>query len=162
VQSGIKNPLGIVIIPLIAQTQSTTTASVSNYGFSQYGSPLDTCPATFAPISLTNLQVTLGGQNVLNSTLFATYESFLEQVYPADTLTSSDLGIGAGLISQAWWENNRVYYVDLKRSRDADKASTRNLNISFTNNSNVVIDLLVFTIYLDKLVVDVETGLVRK
>ena len=162
VQSGIKNPLSIIIIPLIAQSQSTTTASTSAYGFSQYGSPLDTCPATFAPISLTNLQVTLGGQNVLNATLFTTYENFLEQIYPADNLTSSDLGIGAGLINQAWWENNRVYYVDLKRSRDADKASTRNLNISFTNNSQVTIDCLVYTIFLDKLVVDVETGLIRK
>lgn len=162
VQSGIKNPLGIAIIPLIAQSQSTTTSATTPYAFSQYGSPLDTCPATFAPLSLTNLSVTLGGQNVLNTTLFMTYESFLEQIYPCDNLTSSDLGIGAGLINQAWWENNRVYYVDLKRSRDADKASTRNLNISFTNNSQVAIDCLVFTIYLDKLVVDVETGLIRK
>ena len=162
VQSGIKNPLGIAIIPLIAQTQSTTSASTAPYGFSQYGSPLDTCPATFAPISLTNLQVTLGGQNVLNSTLFENFSNFLQQIYPVDNLTSSDLGIGAGLISQNWWDMNRVYYVDLKRSRDADKASTRNLNISFTNNSSVVIDLLVFTFYLDKLVVDVETGLIRK
>jgi hypothetical protein len=162
VQSGIKNPLGLLIVPLISQSQTTTLSSASPYAFSQYGSPLDTCPATYAPISLTNLQVTLGGQNILNSTLFYTYESFLEQVVLADNLTSSDLGIGAGLINQAWFENNRTYYVDLKRSRDADKASTRNLNISFTNNSNVAIDIIVFTIYLDKLVIDVETGLIRK
>lgn len=162
VQSGIKNPLGIAIIPLIAQTQSTTSASTVPYGFSQYGSPLDTCPATFSAISLSNLQVTLGGQNVLNTTLFETFSNFLQQIYPADNLTSSDLGLGAGLISQNYWDMNRVYYVDLKRSRDADKASTRNLNISFTNNSSVIIDLLVFTFYLDKLVVDVETGLIRK
>jgi hypothetical protein len=162
VQSGIKNPLGLVIIPLISSAQVTTVSGSTGYGFSQYGSPLDTCPATYAPISLTNLQVTLGGQNVLNSTLFYTYENFLEQIALADNLTSSDLGVGAGLISQSWWSNNRVYYVDLKRSRDADKASTRNLNISFTNNSQVSIDLLVFTLYLDKLTVDCETGLIRK
>lgn len=161
VQSGIKNPLGLVIIPLISPSSATGSGSTT-FGFSQWGSPLDTCPATFSPISLTNLQVTLGGQNILNATLFYTYENFLEQVALADNLTSSDLGIGAGLISQSWWENNRVYYVDLKRSRDADKASTRNLNISFTNNSNVTISLLVYTMYLDKLVVDVETGLIKK
>jgi len=162
IQSGIKNPLGVVIIPLLASAQPSTISGSTAYGFSQYGSPLDTCPATYAPISLSNLQVTLGGQNVLNSSLFYTFENFLEQVALADNLTSSDLGIGAGLISQSWWANNRVYYVDLKRSRDADKASTRNLNISFTNNSQVNIDLLVFTLYLDKLVVDCETGLIRK
>lgn len=163
VQSGIKNPLAIAIIPLVSSSQLVNVgAGTTTFGFSQYASPLDSCPNTFAPLSLTNLQVTLGGQNVLNSTLFMTYENFLEQVALADNLTSSDLGIGAGLVSQAWWENNRVYWIDLKRARDADKASTRNLNISFTNNSNLTIDLLVFTIYLDKLVIDVETGLIRK
>jgi len=161
VQSGIKNPLAVAIIPLISPSAATGSSSTV-FNFAQWASPLDTCPNTFAPLSLTNLQVTLGGQNVLNTTLFYTYENFLEQICLADNLTSSDLGIGSGLISQSWWENNRVYYVDLKRCRDADKAATRNLNISFTNNSQVTISLLVFTLYLDKLVVDVETGLVKK
>lgn len=162
VQSGIKNPLAVAIIPLISPSQATGSGS-NTYGFAQWGSPLDTCPNTFAPISLTNLQVTLGGQNVLNgASLFYTYENFLEQIILADNLTSSDLGIGAGLISQSFWESNRVYYVDLKRCRDADKAATRNLNISFTNNSNMTISILVFTIYLDKLIVDVETGLIKR
>lgn len=160
VQSGIKNPIAIAIIPFISST-NLNPASVA-YGFNQYGSCLDTCPSTFSPISLTNLQVTLGGTNVLNSTLFYTFENFLEQVGLADNLTSSDFGMGAGLISQSWWENNRVYYVDLKRSRDADKATTRNLNISFTNNSNVIVDIMVFTLYLEKITVDVETGLIIK
>lgn len=160
VQSGIKNPIAIAIIPFISGT-NLNPASVA-YGFNQYGSCLDTCPVTFAPLSLTNLQITLGGTNILNSTLFYTYNNYLEQIGLADNLTSSDLGMGAGLISQSWWENNRVYYVDLKRSRDADKATTRNLNISFTNNSNVIIDIMVFTLYLDKLVVDCETGLITK
>ena len=162
VQSGIKNPLTLILVPLLSSAQVSTVSGSTAYGFSQFGSPLDTCPATYAPISLSNLQVTLGGQNVLNSSLFYTYENFLEQVVLADNLTSSDIGIGAGLISQSYWDKNRVYVVDLKRSRDADKASTRNLNISFTNNTQVAVDLLVFTCYLDKLVVDVETGLIRK
>lgn len=159
VQSGIRNPIAIAIIPLISSAQLVSTVAL---GFNQYGSPLDTCPATFAPLSLTNLAVTLGGNQVLNTTLNFTFENFLEQVGMADNLTSSDLGLGAGLISQSWWERNRVYYVDLKRGRDADKMAVRNLQISFNNNNGVSIDLLVFTLYLDKLVVDVETGLIKK
>ena len=162
VQSGIRNPIAIVIVPLIASAQVTSLGGSTPFGFSQYGSPLDTCPATFAPLSLTNLSVTLGGNQVLNTTLFYTFENFLEQVAMADNLTSSDLGLGAGLISQSWWERNRVYYVDLKRGREADKMQTRNLQISFNNNNNVAIDLLVFTLYLDKLVIDVEAGLIKK
>ena len=44
----------------------------------------------------------------------------------------------------------------------ADKLQPRNINVSFTNNSNVAIDLLIFTFYSDQLVIDVETGIVNK
>ena len=96
----------------------------------------------------------------MNSTLYYTYESFLEQVSLAETLTSTDIGIQVGLINQSWWEQNRVYYVDLSRGREADKSTYRNLTVSFNNNSNVAIDTMIFTIYLDRFTVDVETGIV--
>jgi hypothetical protein len=164
VQSGIKNPLGIAMIPFIspATLGNSTTTLTALVGGEQWQSPYDTCPGTFSPISLTNLQVALGGVNMLQSTLYYTFENFLEQVALAESLTSTDLGIGTGLISQSWWEMNRVYWVDLARGREADKASMRNLTISFNNNSSVAISLLVFTVYLDKIVVDVETGIVKK
>ena len=165
VQSGVKNPLGVAIIPFISSSTTVNsggTTLTTLVGGEQWQSPYDTCPGTFSPISLTNLQVALGGVNQLQTTLYYTFENFLEQVAIAESLTSTDLGIGTGLLSQSWWEMNRVYWVDLSRGREADKASMRNLTISFNNNSNVPISLLVFTVYLDKLVIDVETGIVRK
>jgi len=172
VQSGIKNPIGIAIIPLISSSNSfpacyaggasTTTYLITTLGFSQYASPYDTCPATYSPISLTNLQITLGGTNVLNTSMYYGFENFLEQIQLAENLTSADIGISTGLISQSWWEMNRVYWVDLGRGTEAEKATTRNLNISFINNSAVIIDVLVFTIYLDKFILNCETGQVKK
>ena len=161
VQSGIKNPVGVVIIPFISPSNLCAAGETSIIGFSQMGSPYDTCPATYAPIPLTNLQVQLGGVNVLNSSLFYSYENFLSQVSLAECLSSADIGLSAGLINQAWWENNRVYYVDLARGSEADKATSRNLNISFTNNSLLIIDVMVFTIYLNRIVLNVETGSVK-
>jgi hypothetical protein len=166
IQSGIKRPLGVCIIPLIsslwtiATTNSVSLGSVS--GGEQYQSPYDMCPGTFAPISLTNLQVALGGVNQLQASLYYSFENFLEQVGLAESLTSTDLGIGTGLISQSWWEMNRVYWVDLSRGRQADKDTMRNLTISFNNNSQAIITLMVYTVYLDEITVDVETGAVRK
>ena len=93
-----------------------------------------------SPLSLTNLQVSIGGQNVLNSTLNMTYENFLEQVNLAEQLTSSDV----------------------ERGNIADKLQPRNINVSFTNNSNVAIDVIIFTFYSDQLTIDVETGIVTK
>ena len=171
VQSGIKNPIGICIIPLINasnQFAACTIAGTANIyplttlGFSQFQSPYDTCPATYSPLSLTNLQVQLGGVNVVNTPMNYTYENFIQQVSLAETLTSADIGISAGLISQSWWEANRVYWIDLGRGQEADKATTRNLNISFTNNNAVIIDVMVFTVYLDRFVLNVLTGQVKK
>jgi hypothetical protein len=92
----------------------------------QWKSPFDTCPVTMSPLSLTNLQVSIGGQNVLNSTLSMTYENNVE------------------------------------RGNIADKLQPRNINVSFNNNSNVPIDVIIFTFYSDQLTIDVETGIVTK
>ena len=162
VQSGIKNPIGVAIIPIINPTNLLAAGAVATLGFNQYASPYDTFPATYSPLSLTNLQVTLGGVNVLNSSMFYTFENFLTQVALAENLTSADIGISCGLINQSWWESNRVYWVDLGRGTEADKATSRNLNISFSNNSNLTIDVLVFTIYLDRFVLNCETGSVKR
>lgn len=164
VQSGIKNPTSVLIIPFISTTCSDRNggAGASVLGFSQYANPFDPCPSSYSPCSLNNLQVTLGGVNILNTNLNYTFENFLSQVVNAESLTSSDIGIATGLITQSWWEANRVYFVDLTRGRSADKEMPRNLNISFSNNTNIPIDLMVFTTYLDKVVINIETGQLRK
>jgi hypothetical protein len=158
VNSGIIHPTAVLICPFIG----ATTGANSGFGDYQWKSPFDTCPATMSPLSLTNLQVSIGGQNVLNSTLNMTYENFLEQVNLAEQLTSSDFGVSTGLISQGYWENSKWYFVNVERGNIADKLQPRNINVSFNNNSNVPIDVIIFTFYSDQLTIDVETGIVTK
>ena len=99
---------------------------------------------------------------MLNSTLNMTYENVLEQVNLAEELTSSDFGVSTGLISQGYWEAIKWYFVNVERGNVADQLQPRNINVSFTNNSNVAIDILIFTFYSDQLVIDVETGIGNK
>ena len=106
--------------------------------------------------------MSVGGVNQLQSTLNYTYENFVEQINLCESLTSSDFGVSCGLYSQAYWEMFRHYYVNIERSALTDKNVARNINISFTNNSSVAIDILVFTIYSDEFVIDVDTGLVTR
>jgi hypothetical protein len=40
----------------------------------------------------------------------------MQQVALAESLTSSDFGITAGLFGQSWWEYNRFFYVNIERS----------------------------------------------
>jgi hypothetical protein len=164
IQSGIRAPLGVLVVPMIS---ATTTATYSTYvqGYSAWGAICDTFPATFHPcLSLINFQVTLGGVQQFQGTgaLNYTWENFIEQIALARDLTSGTLGLSVGLINQKWWESNKVYYCDLSRGTRADKETARNLNISFTNNSNVAIDLLVFTIFNDQIVLNVSNGAVQR
>jgi hypothetical protein len=156
INSGIVHPTGILLIPYISSAEST---SLGDYAWK---SPFDTAPSTGHPISLTNLQVTVGGKNTLQTTMFYTFEHFMQQVARAESLTSSDFGITTGLFGQNWWEYNRFYYVNIERSAIADKLQPRNINVSFTNNSQLAIDLLVFIFYSDEFNINCETGIVTK
>jgi hypothetical protein len=154
ISSGIVHPTGILIVPYVS--------SQASFSFGDFAtkSPFDTVPADGHPLSLTNLQVTVGGQNILQSVLNYNYESFIEQLMYAEQLTSADFGVSTGLFDAAWWNYNRFYWVNVERSNITDKLTARNLNISFTNNNNVPIDVLVFTFKSNGLTIDTETGIV--
>jgi hypothetical protein len=159
INSGIVHPTGVLIVSFIG---SQSSGADRGFGDSQWKSPFATCPATTSCCRLTNLSVSVGDSNVLQSTLYYTYENFLEQVNMVEQLTSSDFGVSTGLISQGYWEWSRWYYVNVERSQVADKLQPRNVNISFNNNSNVPIDCLVFIFYSDEFVINVETGIIDK
>jgi hypothetical protein len=159
ITSSIKNPIAVVIIPFVAKNVAGGGLSAS-LPFAQYESPYDTAPSTSAPLSITNISITLGGMKVANEVLNYTYENFLQQVSLAETITSSDIGLNVGLVNQEYWESNRVYYVDLARSRDIDKTVSRELIVKGKNSSNVPIDCLIFAVYLEEFNIDVVTGVV--
>jgi hypothetical protein len=57
---------------------------------------------------------------------------------------------------------SKWYFANVERGNLADKLQTRNINVSFSNNSNISIDVIIFTFYSDQLLLDVETGIVTK
>ena len=157
ISAGITHPTSVLIVPYVA---SNTTTGLMNYAWT---SPFDSAPATGHPISITNLQVNVGGKNQLATTLSYGYDTFLSQVNNAEQLVSaSDYGLSNGLFSQQWWESSKYYYVDCERSFSVDKAIPKNINVSFTNNSNVALDVLIFVQYSDEFTVDVGTGAITK
>jgi len=159
IQSGIRNPLALVVIPLISSTQPTLVGGSTALGFSQYQSPYDSCPATTSPISLSNFQVSIGGQAVFKAgPMQYAFENFVENVQLADSVVPGMGPASCGIFTQQFWEASRVYWCDLSRAENADKASQRNLTLSFRNNSLVICDILVFTLYSTEILLDVETG----
>ena len=159
ITSSIKNPIAVLIVPYLAKNLAGGAISTA-LPFAQFESPFDTAPATGAPLSLTNISITLGGIKVANEVLNYTFENFLHQVSLAETITSSDIGLNVGLINQEYWESNLVYYMDLARSRDIDKTVSRELVVKGKNSSNVPIDCHIFAIYLEEFNIAVLTGVV--
>jgi hypothetical protein len=154
VSSGVVHPTAVLIIPYVS---STASFSLGDFAWK---SPFDTVPGDAHPLSLTNLQVTVGGTNILQSTLNYNYETFMEQIVYAEQLTSADFGVTTGVFDASWWNYNRYYYINVERSNLTDKLQPRQINVSFTNNNNVPIDVLIFTFKSNQLTIDCETGIV--
>ena len=85
-----------------------------------------------------------------------------QQFQNSESLNSSELGVSNGIVSRNWWQNNRIYYINLSRGQPADKVTPRSITVSCTNSSNVAIDFMIFTTYLDELVLDVSRGIITK
>jgi hypothetical protein len=159
VQAGCRNLLGLICLPLISSSQPTLVGGSTALGFSQYQSPYDQCPSTGSAISLTNFQVSVGGAAVFKSgAMQYSFENFVENVALFDSIVPGLGPASSGIFTQKDWEASRVYFADLSRAENADKASQRNLSISFRNNSQVICDILVFTLYSTEILLDVETG----
>lgn len=153
VQSGVTNLKNIIIVPFIS-------ASVA--GFPAYKSPFDPAGScSGAPCSITNLQVAVGGTNQLATTLYYTYEQFIQQISKYNKQSSSEYGVESGLWSPSFWANNRFYVVAVRSTED-DMNTPRNVTISFVNNCNLDIDILVFCEYSDKLIINCGTGMITK
>ena len=90
------------------------------------------------------------------------FENFLTQINNNESPVAGDFGLGTGLVSRNWWENNRFLWVNLTRSAPADRVTPRSIYLSLTNNSDVAMDLLVFTIFLDEFSLDVSKGSITK
>jgi len=50
----------------------------------------------------------------------------------------------------------------VERGNAADKLNGRIINVSFTNNSNVPIEVMVFIFYSDEVTINVTNGLVLR
>jgi hypothetical protein len=71
-------------------------------------------------------------------------------------LTRADFSVSTGLFDASFWYYNCYYWVNVERSN----VTENKINISFTNNNNVPIDVLVVTFKANELIIDVEISIV--
>lgn len=162
IQSGIRNPYALIIVPFISSTFTTTLASGAVGGVSgyQWQSPFDDLQGS--PCILSQLQVQLGGQQVLSNPYNYSFETYLTEYSNCESLSSSDFGVSCGLVSKEHWEQNRIYYVNLSRGTKSDNNTPRNIVINFKNDSLCPIDVMVFTVFIDDFIINVDNGMITK
>ncbi len=159
VQASVTRPKGVLLIPFIsASTHGLNTGSSITVPFAPAISPWDTAPLT-TPMSLTQLQVSIGGENQLMNYGNYTFEEFIQQVNVAANINSSDMGFSCGLFNHDnWTQGYRYYYVDCGRYNNSDALQPRIVAVQFMNNSLQVIDVACFITYLVENIIDCESG----
>ena len=172
VQSQVRRPRGILILPFLSPNTGTGITGAGNgtnatltgiVPFSDQLSPFSCAPCQTGALSLTNIQVSVGGQNFLQNALQYSWSAFQEQTMLHEKLNGIDLGMKCGLFSEYNFENAyRCYYVDLSRGTLADELTDRTISMSLTNNNNATIDLYTFVEYFNEIEINVENGIVKR
>lgn len=172
VQSQVKRPRGLLILPFLSQSTGTGQTGSGNgtnltltgiTPFADQLSPYSCAPCQTGPISLTNIQVSVGGCNFFQNAIQYTWSQYQENTMMYEKLNGVDLGMKSGLFSQYNFDNAyRCYYFDLSRGTLADELTDRTISCSFTNNSNVTIDAYTFTEYFNEFEINIENGIVKR
>ena len=172
VQSQVRRPRGLLVLPFLSpNTGSGTTGSGNGTNstltgivpFADQLSPFSTSPCTTGAISLTNIQVSVGGCNYFQNAVQYSWSQFCENTSLYEKLNGVDIGMKSGLFSEYNFENAyRCYYFDLSRGTLADALTDRTIALTLLNNSNATIDLYTFTEYFNEIEINIENGIVKR
>ena len=159
VSNSVKNATGLLIVPMISKSvNGFIGALAAAKAVSVLQSPF--YPAVPCPLSLTQLNVNVGGQNVFQQQVNYTWEMFTEQIAGLkSTNGGQEYGLSSCLISKSDWENMyRYYYVNFPNNTNDSSAS---ISLSCYNNNAVAVDLLIFVMSEKTALIDVITGQVE-
>ena len=165
--AGLRGIKGVWVLPFVDSSvhgiANAGTGGTATTPFAQWLSPFDSAPVTTSPISLSNLQVNIGGQNVLQDPVQNGIDHFMQALEIYDTrLNAGDhRGLSNGIYESALrWNGSKVYYVDCSRDTDNQILSPRSVTITAKNNSNVTACIITFVEYKKSAQIDCETGLI--
>jgi hypothetical protein len=157
--NGIVDAQYLLLIPFVRGSETGTFASAR---IPVYQSPFDSAPGTTSPMcALTELQVTLGGENVYTQNERYDYEAFLNELSRINGLLGGvTTGLTSGLIDRYMFDNAYRYYVaDLSRRNSAEDLVPKAIHVSGTNVTELPLEILAFVAYRRHLNIDTLTGM---
>lgn len=160
--NGISNLVSLLLIPYYAASQHPVGGIGANaYTLSEQLSPFDSAPNTTLPYaSLTNLQIAIGGTNLLSEYQTYEWQQWLDELKQTGLNGGQTDAMSSGLIDYlSFMQGNRYYYFDISRRNSPEEdAIPKSINVSFTNSSNVPIDVHVYAVYRRSVAVDLASG----
>ena len=165
VSNGIPNLRGVLVVPLLPKASNGSgTAGAGSYAgaitTSSLYSPFCGTGGSPDPIAITNFNIQVSGKNLfINNTLYD-FEAFYEQLVSSNQLNGSlTTGLTSGLIGFSEFENlYRYYYGNVSRSIPSEDGVAKAIQITGTNQSTQVIDIMVFIEFEREITIDVRTG----
>lgn len=165
ISNGLSGVKRIIAIPFISAASNGLVTGVTT-GFSTIASPFCESPGCGGDyIPLTNVQVQVGGSNVIEMSSSYQYENFLEHLLLSSSSALNgnhpvSYGLVSGLMSQQQWNSHRVYAFDLSRHDEEETYVNKSIIFSARNSSKVTIDVYFFVETTKGVLVDVQTGIV--
>lgn len=160
---GIVNAKRLILVPFFNGNASTSINSQSLI-YQPYQSPFETAPASTSvfPV-LRNLQVTVGNVPMFLNPINMDYEQFLNEVTPLALDGAMNDKLSSGLLNQKLWSSlYRYYTVDISRRLISENGSSKGIQISFDNATNIPIQVFAFVLYEKEFTVDTSSCTVTK
>lgn len=166
VTSGVKNPKYLVMVPFF----NAAAANSGNVGgYAPYQSCFDSAPGTASPVTLTNLQVQVGGKTLFPLIEQYNFQQFMDEFSSIFALNGGkSQAMTSGLITQQWWENAPIYVADLARRLPQDDESPKSIQVSCTVASSkpmgggtAVVDIIAFVVYQRSVTFNLINGLIE-
>ena len=159
---GIVNPKRLILVPYF--NLNATSFGSQTLTYQPFQSPFETAPATTSvyPV-LRNLQVVVGNVPMFLNPINMEYEQFLNEIAQIGVDGGQNNEIMSGLISQRQWSQlYRFYTVDISRRLTSEDGSSKGIQISFDNATNLPIQVFAFVWYEKQFTVDTSTSSVSK
>lgn len=166
ITSGVKNPKYLIMVPFFNAAAANSLTALGN---APYQSCFDSAPATASPVSLTNLQVQVGGKTLFPLIEQYNFQQFMDEFSAIFALNGGkSLAMTSGLITQQWWENAPIYVADLTRRLPQDDESPKSIQVSCTvasqkpdGSAAAVVDIIAFVVYQRSATFNLINGLLE-
>ena len=156
VSNGISHIEGVLCIPFISEVANVC----GDISCAPSLSPFSSEPSTTSPLlQLSQLNIYLAGNQLLNQNIYYSYENFFQQILCNQGINgSASKGLSSGSIGLIEHQNNyRYYYFDCSR-HSPDDIAPKSVSISGSNLNQIGISIYIFVIYKKYAQMNIETG----